>query len=138
MNDYLLVVLFSLKEKKESDQKKIEETIKKLGGKILYSENRLEQLVYKIKKQDQANLLKVFFSLEADSLAEFKKILNQKIENLRYLLVKFPYTKIEKSKKELKKKKAKKETKKKTIKKPLKKAKKTEKLDKALEKILKE
>lgn len=132
MNEYLIASLFSLEKEVSKKEKQLEELVKKLKGKVLAKEQREEDLAYPIAKQTKVWLSKLFFALEPEGLAELKKEIEGNVEPIRYLIVKFPYSKAKSEtenepKKEAKKKKAK------TTKKNTK-----VKLDKALEKILKE
>ncbi len=135
MQEYLAALLFSLEEKVGPKTKELRDLIKKLKGKVLAEEEREEKLAYPIAKQTEAKLLRVFFALEGQALEQLKQGIDQKLKPLRYLIVKFPYSKVKAESKE-------KGT---SVKKAVSKKKKAEsqketkaKLDKALEKILKE
>ncbi|MCD6194760.1 hypothetical protein J7K05_00960 [bacterium] len=134
MNEYLLALLFTLETKAKEKEKKLKSVVKKLKGKVLATEQREEDLAYPVAKQTRAQLLKVFFALDGKDLLEFKKEI-QGVEPLRYLIVKFPYSKV-KAKEEDKTKTAAKKSKKPKIKKRKRKDTKA-KLDKALKKVLK-
>ncbi|MDD3773921.1 MAG: hypothetical protein PHW50_01410 [Patescibacteria group bacterium] len=151
MQEYLLVCLIPLQVDVPKVQKQIVSLVNNFKGKILLQENREQDLVFPIKKQTKVFLLKTFFTLGGNDMLKLKKDLDHESDILRFLMVKFPYTKV-KSGHEAKLKRVerqagavKKKTgaaktkspKKKVIKKINKKVK-AEKLDKALEKILKE
>lgn len=151
MQEYLLVSLINLEAKKETIEKQIAKIIGEFEGKILDSEIKNQELAQPIKKQKEVNLYKIFLTLEPSKVFDLEKELRHEAEIIRFLLVKFPYTKVKQVKEEdiakierkNKGESAAKTTKakivKKTVKKAtIKKAKDESELDKALEKILKE
>jgi len=140
MREYLLATIYPLDRKVEDEEKKIEDFIRKAKGKVLNKENREEELAYKIKGETRGFLSKIFFSLPQEKLLELKKELDEKVNCLRYLVVKFPYSKIVGGQTgDVKAKKVKKGTSQKTQREPEKSKEEIskEKLDKALGKILK-
>jgi len=127
MQEYLLAMIFPLAKKQV---KKIEAAVKKFRGKILDQEIREESLILPVKGETNVTLLKLFFALDKKNLKNLQEEIKKKLKPLRYVLVKFCYTKIKKDK-------ARERVKLRSKKAKLKKEKK-DKLDKALEKVLKE
>lgn len=151
MQEYFLACLLFPQANVSKMQKQIAKSIGELKGKVLFQDNHEQSLASPIKKQVQAELIKTFFALDVNQILKLKKNLNHETEILRFLLVKFPYTKVklgdeakmERVKRQTKKIEAKGavskiKTAKKKVAKKVKKDGKKEKLDKALAKILKE
>jgi len=147
MQEYQLAVLINVKESAQKMQKFIAKELANFKGKVLQVDISDVDLAYAIKKQNKAILLNFFIAIEVNQVLEFKKELEAEKEIIRFLIVKFSYTKIKRIKEEEMKiieaktknePKEKKETKKKAKKKVIKKSKSKKNLDKALEKILNE
>jgi ribosomal protein S6 len=93
MQEYLLAALISTEAKPESVQKQIAKLIGEFEGKVFEQENREQALAYPIKKHTSAILLKTFFSFDPVKVLKLTKDLDHEAEILRFLLVKFPFTK---------------------------------------------
>ena len=100
MTEYLLACLFSLADKIEEKRRKLKEVLKEFKAKVLEEEKRDEELAYPIQKQTEAVLVKVFFATEPSSVLKLKEEIEKKVAPLRFLLVKYPYSKVKAQEKE--------------------------------------
>jgi ribosomal protein S6 len=91
MNYYELAYLISSKIDEESLKKTVEEINQFLSkeGKVLFSQTPLKKtLAYPIKKEEKAFLGSIEFEAEGEKIKGIEKMLKDKKEVLRYLIVK--------------------------------------------------